>query len=577
MTRQTACPSVDSMGLLLGPALRHVSDTTASVWVQTESAGTVEVLGCRARTFDVQGHQFALVVVTGLTPDSVTEYEVRVDGTTVWPLTEAPFSTFPASVIRTRGPGCSRRVRAIFGSCRYPKTHVTKIEAKLKQDALDSYATRLAHRPIDEWPDALILLGDQLYADELPPDEQVNGRRARLNRHGNRPPDEVVSFAEYERLYRHSWGDPEIRWLMSTVPTAMIFDDHDIRDDWNTSAAWRTDMASKPWWRERIRAGLASYWVYQHLGNLSPADLADDEDYQRLLAVDGDAWPLLADLAERADREVDAGKGLRFSYRWDLGRTRLIMVDSRNGRILESGERMMVGEREFGWLETQAQDSLDSLDHLVLASSVPWLMPPAIGDLEALNENAADRTGWRARVAEKLRRAGDFEHWSAFYKSFVRLAEMIEGIALRPDGPATISVLSGDVHHSYVARADLDGASPGDATVHQLVCSPVHNYVPLFVKPAFTLGWTRTAAALTGWWVRRRGIPSPPLTWTNVCGPLFGNTIATLEISGRDAEVFFEQPRRTTALEEVGRVSLSRAADSPRARTPHCPAPQPNR
>ena len=77
----------------------------------------------------------------------------------------------------------------------------------------------MAGLPIDEWPDALILLGDQLYADELPPDEQrrVN-RRRNGNRHGDRPPDEVVSFAEYERLYRHSWGDPEIRWLMSTVP-----------------------------------------------------------------------------------------------------------------------------------------------------------------------------------------------------------------------------------------------------------------------------------------------------------------------------------------------------------------------
>ena len=154
-----------------------------------------------------------------------------------------------------------------------------------------------------------------------------------------RPPDEVVSFAEDERLYRHSWGDPEIRWLMSTVATAMIFDDHDIRDDWNTSAPWRTKMAKLPWWRDRIRAGLASVPVYQHLGNLSPAELADNEDYQRLLVTEGDTWPHLAELADRADREVDSNKGIRFSYQWDLGRSRLIMIDSRNGRILESGER----------------------------------------------------------------------------------------------------------------------------------------------------------------------------------------------------------------------------------------------
>jgi hypothetical protein len=235
------------------------------------------------------------------------------------------------------------------------------------------------------------------------------------------------------------------------------------------------------------------------------------------------------------------------------------MIDSRNGRILESGERMMIGEREFRWLETQITDGLDELDHLMLASSVPWLMPPAIGDLEAVNERTADRPGRRGRLAEKTRRAVDFDHWPGFYQSFVRLAETIARVAGHPNGPTTVSVLSGDVHHSYAARAEWagDSAQPAGATVHQLVCSPVHNYVP-FVKPAFTLGWTRPAAGLARWWARRRGVPPLPLSWTNTCGPLFGNTIATLQVDGRSAEVLFEQPRGSDALDEVGRVPLSR-------------------
>src|SRR5262249_45416191 len=158
--------------------------------------------------------------------------------------------------------------------------------------------------------------------------------------------------------------------------------------------------------------------------------------------------------------EVDSNKGIRFSYRWDLGRSRLIMIDSRNGRILESGERMMIGENEFRWVEAKSEENPESFDHLLLASSVPWLMPPAIGDLETLNERSADRSGWRGRLGERLRQAGDFEHWPAFYKSFVRLGEMITRIANHPDGPSTISVLSGDVHHSFAARAELDGAAP---------------------------------------------------------------------------------------------------------------------
>lgn len=546
------------MALLLGPALRHVSDTTALVWVQTEGAATVEVLGHSARTFAVQGHHYALVTVTGLTPDTVTEYDVKLDGEVVWPLPDSPF---PPSVIRTRGPASTHRLQAIFGSCRYPKTDDQSVDSKLGLDALDVYAARMATQPVDDWPEALILLGDQLYADELTPESRrrLAGRRTRLKR-AQRPPDEVVSFAEYERLYRHSWSDPEIRWLMSTIPTAMIFDDHDIRDDWNTSAAWRADIKEKPWWRDRIRAGLASYWVYQHLGNLSPAELAGDEDYQRLVATDGDCWPHLVELADRADEEVDDSKGIRFSYRWDFGRSRLIMIDSRNGRILDSGERMMIGEREFSWVETEVADGIEELDHLMLASSVPWLMPPALGDLEAVNERNADRPGLRGRLAEKTRRAVDFEHWPAFYKSFARLAEMIHSVAVHPHGPATVNVLSGDVHHSYAARAEWagDSAEKDGATVHQLVCSPVNNYVPLFVKPVFTLAWTRPAAKLARWWARLRHVPALPLSWVSTCGPLFGNTIATLLVDGRSAEVLFEQPRGADVLEEVGRVRLSR-------------------
>jgi phosphodiesterase/alkaline phosphatase D-like protein len=518
--------------------------------VQTDEAANVEVLGCSAPTFEVQGCHYALVGVEGLEPDSATEYQVHVDGRQVWP---EPDSKFPPSVIRTRGPGTADRVRMIFGSCRYPKTGVAKLDAKLGHDALDCYASRLATTPVEDWPDALILLGDQVYADELTPEARrhLAGRRSK----GKRPPDEVVSFTEYERLYRHTWGDPEIRWILSTLPTAMIFDDHDIRDDWNTSAAWRKKINEKPWWRDRIRAGLASYWVYQHLGNLSPRELNDDTDYQKVLAATGDSWPHLAELADRADSEVDGDKGLRFSYRWDLGRTRLVIVDSRNARILDTGDRKMLGDREFRWLEDQVSEDLDQLDHLVLASSLPWLLPPVIGDLQTVNEIAAARAGIPGRLAEFVRQKADFEHWAAFSTSFLRLTDLVVAAASAATGPATISVLSGDVHHSYAARAELP--RPSATRVHQLVCSPVHNYVPMFVKPVFKVGWSQRLARLTRRYARRRGAPALPITWQNLSGPLFGNTIATLRASERSAEVVFEQPRKAGQLAEAATVSLT--------------------
>ncbi|MDG4667516.1 alkaline phosphatase D family protein [Mycobacterium sp. 236(2023)] len=537
------------MNLVLGPVLRHVGETTAVVWVQTDAPATVEVHGCSARTFEVQECHFALVAVTGLEPDSITPYDVQIDGAKVWP---EPGSEFPASVIRTRGPRSADRLRVVFGSCRYPKTGDPKIDDKLGLDALDCFASRLTTTPVHEWPDALLLLGDQVYADELTPEarRKLAGSRSSSKR---RPPDEVVTFTEYEKLYRHTWGDPEIRWILSTLPTAMIFDDHDIRDDWNTSAPWRTEVNRKPWWRDRIRAGLGSYWVYQHLGNLSPDELAADDDYQKVLVTEGDCWPHLVELADRADYEVDGDKGVRFSFRWDLGRSRLVMVDSRNARILDNGDRKMLGDREFRWVEDQVTDDLDAVDHLLIGSSLPWLLPPALGDLQIVNEIAADRHGLRGKFAEKIRQTADLEHWPAFLQSFLRLSSLIESAA--QGSPATISVLSGDVHHSYAARADFHGT--GDTRVHQLVCSPIHNYVPAPVKPAFKIAWSPRVARLTRRWAKRAGSPELPMSWQNRSGPQFGNTIASFEANGRTAEVFFEQPEDNGELSTVARVDLT--------------------
>ena len=55
----------------------------------------------------------------------------------------------------------------------------------------------------------------------------------------------------------------------------MIFDDHYVIDDWNTSRNWVAQMRATGWWDERI-VGSMSYWCYQHLGNLSPEDREED-------------------------------------------------------------------------------------------------------------------------------------------------------------------------------------------------------------------------------------------------------------------------------------------------------------
>ncbi|MDQ1668791.1 MAG: hypothetical protein QOE40_852, partial [Actinomycetota bacterium] len=272
--------------LLLGPLLRHVGEHDASIWVEADTPCTVEVLGHREHTWTVAGHHYALVGVEGLEAGSTTPYDVTLDGEVVWPPAD---SAYPPSRIRALDPG--RPLRVVFGSCRYARPDAVVGNSKFDADALDAYSSRMQRLPDERWPDALVLLGDQVYADETTDETK---RRIRAKRDITLPPnDQVADYEEYTWLYQESWSDPDIRWLLSTIPSSMIFDDHDVRDDWNTSAEWRREMQATSWWEERIIGALSSYWVYQHLGNLGPEALADDPLYQKVRAYDGDAEPLL--------------------------------------------------------------------------------------------------------------------------------------------------------------------------------------------------------------------------------------------------------------------------------------------
>ena len=119
------------------------------------------------------------------------------------------------------------------------------------------------------------------------------------------PGEEIADFEEYTRLYRESWSDPDIRWLLSTVPSAMIFDDHDVNDDWNISPNGSRRCARQPWWDARITGAFMSYWLYQHLGNLSPPQL-DEEELLPLVRTDEDAGPRLREAARTLGPRIGA-------------------------------------------------------------------------------------------------------------------------------------------------------------------------------------------------------------------------------------------------------------------------------
>jgi len=517
--------------------LRYVGAEEATVWVETSAPCEVEVLGHRSSTFSVEGHHYALVVVRDLEPGETYEYEVSLAGERRWP---EPDSPFPPSVIRTMGSG--EELRLAFGSCRialphHPPYTLPKDEDSRgrETDALHALALRMSRETPERWPHVLMLLGDQVYADMLPPatEDFVRSRRS-SGEAGDPPQDEATDFVEYARLYRDSWGMPEVRWLMSTVSVSMIFDDHEIQDNWNGSYLWLRQNREKPWWKEKMAGALSAYWVYQHLGNLSPADLDRDPLWPEVKGS-SEAGPALRDMALRVTEDPEA---YRFSFYRDLGGVRLVAMDTRAGRVLEPGNRRMIHDADWEWISAH---TTGGFDHLLLASSIPYLMAPGAHYAEAWN-NALCSGAWGKRIAnasERLRTRQNLGHWSAFPKSFERLTELLRSVAAgeRGDPPASIAVLSGDVHHAYLARAAFSDAST-TSPVYQAVCSPLRNPLDSKERRIMNVAWSKAGTHLFRLLARLAGVEKAEIDWSLTHpAPWFNNQVAALEISGRKARM----------------------------------------
>ncbi len=530
--------------------LRYVDDSVATVWVQTDVPCEVEILGARERTWCVEGLHFALVAVAGSAQDGDVPYEVRLDGQTVWPQED---SGFPASTIRYADP--HRRADVLFGSCRITRPHEAPYVLRSSEhpdgqgvDALRACALRLADAGgAAACPDMLLMLGDQIYADE--PSPALRARFAARERPADAPPDELADFGEYAMAYAEAWSDPAIRWLFSTVAVTMVFDDHEIHAEWRISQPWLDEMNAEPWFDRHIRAGLVAYWVFQHLGNLSPADLSEGALLDAVREAD-DAGELLA---ARMDTEGRQTGHSRWSFARTVGEARLVVIDSRAGRDVTPGRRRLIRDEEWEWIREQASRPAR---HLLLASSVPFLLAPGMHHVEAFDEALTDGAWGRVGTAlgEKLRRVAVMDHWASFGHTFRRLTQLLDDVAHGRTGerPASIVMLSGDVHHCYLAELGFRETSEPRAPVWQAVCSAFRKELAPHELRILALGHSGLGERLARMLARTAGVPPLPIDWRVVERPRFANQIGTLTLDGDRSSVRIE-----AVAEDDGRLETA--------------------
>ena len=238
-------------------------------------------------------------------------------------------------------------------------------------DALRAHALRMLGQPFEEWPHIAVMLGDQIYADDSSPAtrERIKTRRENEPVEGL-PPELVDGFEEYCWLYHESWSPDVERWFFSVVPTAMIFDDHDMIDDWNISDTWVRDIRQESWW-ERPRHRRSDV-VLDLSASREPQPGRDPRRGHaggaRRRSTTAPTY--LREWARSSEEFTPVPGGYRFSFARRLGDVTLVVIDARNGRVLEPGNRSIVDDDEWAWIVRTLRDRRPTPAHRVVATSV---------------------------------------------------------------------------------------------------------------------------------------------------------------------------------------------------------------
>lgn len=212
----------------------------------------------------------------------------------------------------------------VIGSCRY-------LLKTFLGDFFDNRGDKTFKSILKQMKDGtevhqLIMVGDQIYADDLGP----------LN------PDKNVD--QFYRRYRDAFSQPYIRKLMSGVPTYMTLDDHEIEDNWPSKA---TDKD----WKTLFPVAMHAYLAYQlsHSPNI----------------------PI------RARRLIGTPKSLWYSY--TDGCCDVFVTDSRTERYLNNDKRAeIISPEQMRALKRWLNDQSGRVK--IIVTSVPFFPDTAAGD-----------------------------------------------------------------------------------------------------------------------------------------------------------------------------------------------------
>lgn len=279
---------------------------------------------------------------------------------------------------------------------------------------------------------------------------------------------------------------------MAHLPTLMIFDDHDVTDDWNLSARWEQTAYGHPFSRRIIGNALIAYLLCQGWGN-NPDELQGPIDACQ-------KWLEHTHQSFLDSQQQDALiNQLRHFNNWHYvlpTAPALVVLDTRTRRW-RSEDRLSRPSGLMDW-EALCEFQQALLDHpsCIIVSPAPMFGVKLI----EIVQKVFTFFGKPLMV--------DAENWMAHRGA----ANVMLNIFRHSRTPGDFVILSGDVHYSFVYRITIRGrrASP---SIWQITSSGIKNEFPkgLLNRLDRLNRWLYAPWSPLNWLTQRRRMRVTPL------------------------------------------------------------------
>lgn len=286
---------------------------------------------------------------------------------------------------------------------------------------------------------------------------------------------------ELREVQRFAVPLARVQRALAHVPVYMIFDDHDVTDDWNLTRGWEEAAYANPFSRRIIGNALIAYWLFQAWGN-APA-MFDDHFLQAVHDCFTEPGDIKQDTLIDHLLEYD-------HWHYSLPTTpKLVVMDTRTHRW---------------WSET----SLAKPSGLVDWEELSDLQQELMGQPAVVLVSPAPIFG--VKLIETVQRIFTFfghallvdaENWMAHPGS----ANVILNIFRHRKTPQHFVILSGDVHYSfaYDVKIRFRENSPD---IWQITCSGLKNEFPRRLLCWFDRlnRWLYASRSPLNWFTKRR-------------------------------------------------------------------------